>query len=497
MPRLLSERWADAPRLQPPHVNVKVLHVPFSYYPDPVGGTEVYVQTLSFYLKQAGIVSMVAAPAGQNDVYEHEGLRVYRYRVNPEPNCARELYGQGDQLAAECFDRVLGSAQPNILHLHAFSRGVSLGIVQAAKARRIPVVFTYHTPTATCQQGTMMKFGNSPCDGLMSVHNCARCTIHQLLGSRLPHFEHEVGNVRPVAQKVLAAIAGSLPPALGRWLACLNLEGNHWTALRMTELMQLRHASTRTLFAEVDHIVAVCQWVKEVLITNGVPSRKITLSRQGVAEEAKCGNNNVEQARVPSRHSLKMAFLGRLHPTKGVHILIEALRLIPDVPLHLVVYGIVQDQYGSEYEAQLHRIADRDGRIRFHSPIRSSQVQSVLRGYDLLAVPSQWLETGPLVVLEAFAAGIPVIGSRLGGISELVHDGVNGVLVQPSNPEDWAVKLRRLAEDEHELCRLRANVCYPRTMSEVAGDMCGLYGLLAEGSNGRQSVSMPELACQR
>ena len=48
---------------------------------------------------------------------------------------------------------------------------------------------------------------------------------------------------------------------------------------------------------------------------------------------------------------------------------------------------------------------------------------------DVLAVPSQWLETGPLVVLEAFAAGTPVIGSDLGGIRELVSDGRDGLLV--------------------------------------------------------------------
>ena len=63
---------------------------------------------------------------------------------------------------------------------------------------------------------------------------------------------------------------------------------------------------------------------------------------------------------------------------------------------------------------------------------------ATLKNYDALVVPSQVMETSPLMVLEAFAAGISVIGSNLGGIKELVQDGVNGFLVEKPTPEAWA-----------------------------------------------------------
>ncbi len=98
-----------------------------------------------------------------------------------------------------------------------------------------------------------------------------------------------------------------------------------------------------------------------------------------------------------------------------------------------------------------------------------------LRDYDLLVVPSQWLETGPLVVLEAFAAGIPVLGSRLGGIAELVKDGENGILVEADSVAAWAAALNRLSRESELLRRLRSGVRPPRTMADVAEEMLALY----------------------
>jgi len=105
-----------------------------------------------------------------------------------------------------------------------------------------------------------------------------------------------------------------------------------------------------------------------------------------------------------------------------------------------------------------------------------------------LAVSSQWLETGPLVVLEAFAAKVPVIGSRLGGIAELVRDGVDGLLVEPSSTEDWAKKLRRLMDDPSLLLRLRSNVRAPRTITTVANEMASIYQSLPKQPMVRRRV---------
>jgi glycosyltransferase involved in cell wall biosynthesis len=89
--------------------------------------------------------------------------------------------------------------------------------------------------------------------------------------------------------------------------------------------------------------------------------------------------------------------------------------------------------------------------------------------------PSQGLETGPLVVYEAFAAGTPVVGSNLGGIAELIRHEENGLLVEPASRPAWAGALRRLVENPQLLEQLRRGIGPVRTMRDVAGEMAPVY----------------------
>jgi glycosyltransferase involved in cell wall biosynthesis len=122
-------------------------------------------------------------------------------------------------------------------------------------------------------------------------------------------------------------------------------------------------------------------------------------------------------------------------------------------------------------------LAADDSRINFLGPLPSQAVVGRLREYDFLAVPSQWLETGPMVVLEAFAAGIPVIGWNLGGTAEIVRDGIDGLLIAPGPKatERWAEAFRLVAESDDLRERLKAGVRPPRGSENVAQDMLTLY----------------------
>jgi len=86
------------------------------------------------------------------------------------------------------------------------------------------------------------------------------------------------------------------------------------------------------------------------------------------------------------------------------------------------------------------------------------------------------------VVLEAFAAGVPVLGSRLGGIAELVREDVDGILVEPASVAAWTAALRTLATEPDRLARLRTGIRPPRTMTTVAAEMAALYRRLLEKS---------------
>lgn len=429
-----------------------VLHIPQLFFPDPVGGAELFVDRLARALEAHGVRSVIAAPAARAGAYEHDGVPVRRFPVAPTLDL-NDLYGAGDPVAARAVGQLMDTEHPALIHLHAVTPAISLRLVREAARRRLPVILTYHAPMTSCQRGTLLRWGHELCDGRLDLDRCTACTLHHL------------GVPRPAAD-----LLGRVPVTVGRVLGAAGAQGGAWTALRLRALMAPRLSALQALFQEVTHAVAVCQWVHELLERLGVPPARRSLCRYGVPRAA------VPQPPARAREPLRLAMLGRFHPTKGFHLVVDALRRAPALPIVLDLYGLPTLETHPPYLQSLRTLAAGDRRITFHPTIPSTDAVARLAAYDAAAVPSQWLETGPLVVLEAFAAGVPVVGSRRGGIAELVTDGADGLLVEP--PESvaaWGAALARLCEDPALLPRLRAGIQPVRTMATVAAETAALY----------------------
>jgi glycosyltransferase involved in cell wall biosynthesis len=447
----------DSARNRPKLHNWRVAHVPFTFAPDPIGGTEIYVDALAHELRAHRFESLIVAPSSSRNhqAYEHNGLRVRRFRSAPESkHMLRELYGEGDPEAAASFGQILDEECPDAIHIHAFTRAVSVLLVRAAKQRGIPVLFTYHTPTVSCERGTLMLWGKEVCDGALRVRRCTTCSLEN---QGVP--------------RSAAALLSHIPFPLARALEKADLSGGMWTALRMPELVRTRHEAFQAFMREVDGVVALREWVRSILVRNGVPASKITLSPHGLRGARNTRGSLIDLAMTP----LRVAFLGRANAVKGADTLVKAVRAAPGLNIELHLYGITQSAGDEKYWAALKCLAARDARITFPPPVPHDQVIGLLRQYHILAVPSRWLETGPLVVLESFAAGTPVIGSDLGGIAEWVRHQDNGLLLDPEDAPAWADALRRCAEDRRFLAGLRHGVKPPRNMADVADEMAQLY----------------------
>jgi glycosyltransferase involved in cell wall biosynthesis len=435
---------------------MKVLHVAFSFAPDPAGGTEIYVEELCRALQAVGVESVVAAPGPRDAAYDYRGLRVRRFGISGGQIDLEDLYGGGDANAASAFERVLDQERPDVLHQHALTPACSAQLTRLAKKRGIPVVFTYHTATVSCQRGTLLEWARKPCDGQVSVARCTPCTLHGL-------------GLDPA----MSGLVGRTPEAAGELIGRAGLGGGAWTALRMRSLMRRRTDHFAQLLTHVDAFVALTPWVHELLRLNGVPDSRITDSAHGVIGT---------WSGLPAGGSagpggmLRIAHLGRLEPGKGTRLLIEAVRAVPEARVALDIFGVVQNPADAGRLSELQALAAADQRIRFLPPLAHADVIDTLAGYDLVAVPSQLLETGPLVVLEAFAAGVPVLGSSLGGIADKVAHGRNGWLVEPhASVEAWSAALSRCAADSRLIAGLRAAVRMPKTMTDVAREMRLLY----------------------
>jgi len=458
---------------------LKILHLPYCFYPDAVGGTEIYVAALARELLVLGHETVIVAPGRCSETYTHEKIKVIRLKTS-EGLSLDALYGAGDAQVAEQFAKVLTDEKPDMVHMHAFTSGVSIQLARIVKAKGIRIVLTYHTPTVTCPRGTMMRWGSTPCHGHMDLSKCVSCTLQ---GKGLP--------------QVTAEVLSTISAVLGSSIRTAQLEGRLWTALRMHQLIQSRFDVTHELFSLCDHVVAAADWVKGVLMKNTVPAEKITVLKQGLchseedtanSDSRMCENDSLKRSVLNNADTtrgrpVKLAFLGRLDPTKGLHVVAEALDQEPRLNLRLDIYGVKQGESRNSYEEQLFKMVCSDTRIHILPKLLQSQVVQTLCTYDALLVPSQWMETGPMVVLEAFAAGIPVIGSNLGGIRDFVRNDVDGILIPFSNIEKWRDVLRQISTDAMILLRLKKNVKQPETMQTVARDMQDIYKQVLVNSN--------------
>ncbi len=433
-------------------MSLRILHVLFGYYPDAVGGTEVYVEALARYQAQAGDTVAIAAPGEQDAQYQHQGLPVFRYALNPVHDL-NDLYGEGDVLGAESLEKISKEFNADIVHFHAFTRGVSVLAAKKCRAQGAALVITYHTPTVSCARGTMMRWGEVACSGKLSMEPCVACALQ---AKKIPNL--------------LANTLSLLPNAWSQGSQHLPAS-TMTTAMRMPALLKMREQACIELFALADHWVGVCDWVCNVLRNNGVEEKRLTLSRQGVGrilEKTKTFSNQ-ETA------GLRALMLGRIDVSKGWHLVLEAIKKMPTGSITVDAYAVSQGDV-SAYEIALRKQAESVPGFRWCEPLPSEKMLEQIAGYDLLLVPSQWLETGPLVVLEAFEAGVPVVGSHLGGIAELVQDQKTGLLISPyDDASAWANALIAIVNNKTILKAWQANIEKPRSMLAACEDMTPVY----------------------
>ena len=357
---------------------MKVCHVPFTFHPNPCGGTEVYVEALARGLFEFGITSFIVAPGRARENYEWDGLRVHRLSSSP-PSLAR-AYGQPDPSVAHQFEEIIEAERPEIVHLHARTSAVSHLLLEVAKRAGARTVFTYHTPTVTCPNGTMLRDTNCLCDGEMNAFRCSSCTLQK--------------NALP---RVLADIAASTPRWVANVIEGTEIRGSLATVTRTRALITESISRFRNFVDACELVIGVCDWVMDLLRRNHVSEHKLVLSRQGVPYAYQANTLNPS---LPRKGPLKAIFLGRLEPIKGVDILLRAFQKIPDADVQLDIYGV--EGTSSKYNALVTALAQGDRRIHLEKTVPARAVQAKIAKSDLTVVPSQWLETGPLVVLEIF-----------------------------------------------------------------------------------------------
>lgn len=441
---------------------MKVIHVLNHFLPQQTAGTEIYTWALSKQLQHKGVDVEVVIPNyghRQSQRYQHDGLSVFQYA---EPSVVdRSLimgFRKPDGLLE--FGAHLAEEKADIIHFHELvgSNGIGLQHIVTAKKTGAKLIMTFHLAGNSCRTGTLFYKDEELCDGLIYLERCSACYLH--------------GKASPVVRSVVHP--------LSLLLYSLGADTNSWqnrigTALGTVFGIDEFRQKFETLTRYCDRLIVLTQWYKRILVENGVPEAKIRHIPQGLPLNV-AGRSIGE--RKPAIIPLRLMFLGRIDPLKGLHLLLEAIADMPDGKIRLDIYG----QPGDEaYEAEWREKTATQRGIKWNGKLQQDDVVSTMRKHDALCLCSTFSEMSPLVIQEAFAAGIPVIASNVYGNAEQIVHETNGLLFQFKDSGALREQLLRCIDEPGLLDEMRRNIHVPRSFDEVGDAYYHVYkGLLAE-----------------
>jgi len=293
--------------------------------------------------------------------------------------------------------------KPDIVHVHNFFPMLTPSIYDACIEAKVPVIQTLHNFRLICPGALLMRDGNicetcitkSPYNAVL--HGCYRNSKIQSI---------------PVARMV-----------------------SH-------------HRSKNTWKNKVTRFIALSRFSKSKFIEAGFPSEKISI-KSNFAEDI----NNIENSsnlNIQSLHKKDLIngyalYVGRLSAEKGISTLLNAWKDI-DTTLKIVGHGPLSSLLNNQQP-----------NVEYIGSLSKHDVLKKMLDAKFLVMPSECFESFPLVIVEAFAQGIPVIASRMGAMAEIIDDGHTGLLFEPGNPTDIKKKVLRMANNPQELKRMGEN----------------------------------------
>ena len=301
------------------------------------------------------------------------------------------------------FQALCEEFRPDVVHLNNVHRQITLSILDAPylKEHHVPVFYTAHDYVTICPGYLMLDGEGRVCDACLEDGKYRHCIENRCVkGSR--------------AKSALAALEASFNRS---------------------------HRSNE----RIDRVIAPSKFMRSKLIEGGWPEGKV-LALQNFADDAILARASGVAGDVTDRESPYLLFFGRLSAEKGVDVLLRAFdAAAPSLPrdMRLIVVGDGPD--AAEFR-ELAASLDSASRIEFAGYQTGDALQTYVERASLAIASSRCRENMPYSIVEAFAAGTPVVGTRIGGIPELVADGVTGFACEPGDVATMADAMVRGAE---------------------------------------------------
>lgn len=450
---------------------MRVLHAIHDFLPRHRAGSEIYAFTLARELGRRHDVFVLAAeydPATAHGTLRWrslDDLTVVELVNNWEFERFEETY-RSPRVNVQV-QHVLEATRPDVLHVHNLLN-LSFDLPRLARERGIAVLASLHDYTLLCASGGQrVHVSESHVCSEIDADRCSRCFAESPFAAQM------------AAARVLRRPGGRLAGRAALWLrrhtpaiaAAMTAGAGPPLPVTAGDLRQ-RLAYARGVFDNIDLFVAPSSAMAAEFERFGVSRDRLEVSDYGFAG----------LTRPPRREvvgPVRIGFVGTLVWHKGAHVLLEAARSLRGA-FDIHVHGDLATF--PSYTARLRR--DATGLpVTFHGGFDQALVADVFAGLDVLVVPSLWPENSPLVIHEAFMNGVPVVGARVGGIPELVVDGVSGLLYDAFSAPALAAQLQSLVDRPAGVARLSGGIPSVKRIEDDAREWEGRYVRVLESQS--------------
>lgn len=426
---------------------MKIAFFTHQYFPHHVGGTEVYLRGLARRAVAKGheVLIFTYCESNSNKIadfgvrrIEVDGIPVIEihYNLGAAPNPAR--YEYNNPYIGKIVRRELENFSPHLVHaMHTMKLSVS--VVEAATSLDIPVITTLCDFWYICPRHTLLKWNGTLCEGPKHAFSCVKClqNTHRFAGPDLLNlrkvFTRSYRRQLKFVARDLIAIPG-----------------------RQNYLKPVVLGSRR--------IIALSAFQKRIFVQNGYPDNRIEVCEHGLETDDLISGKQARDG------SLRLGFIGSLVEHKGAHVLVEALRRIPELNVKCFIHGPIKEN--DDYTKQLLATAEKDKRIYFKGGFEPHRLGDVLQEFEILVMPALWYENEPLVIKAALHLGVPVIASNIGSLSEMLQNGRRGILVKAGDANELA---KALSTAVHEFQEGKGHAAPMKTMNDHAEEIFTIY----------------------
>jgi len=406
------------------------------------GGGQIYVKNLVIGMQQRGhdlyVVSILTSHTSHEPSIEKkdiDGLVVYTL-VLPAKSIDLDYSYELQPFVLGTLKQVLSEIGPDLVHAH----GGKYASAQVCSEINIPCVITAHHGGIVCPSGALLTNNDTICNVPASMNNCLQCALH---------FVPAGDFWSPIVRKLPYTFSQTLAKSLKNIRNIPYISPAFQIPLGISHKLQ----QIDILRKAPNCIIAPSNAIANALMRNGIPTDKITVVAHGITPL----KQKPLEPFMPKR-PLCFGYVGRVSFVKGLHVLIDALHLLPEnANYELHIYGDAATKSEKRYAKTL-KEKTQSLPVIWHGKIANDDIQDAYHSFDLMLHPTICLEIFGLTLPESLSSGRSVIATRCGGPEDFVKDGIDGILVEPNDSISLSNALKKCIDSPEYVQKLYSTI---------------------------------------